>query len=219
MLVSKAVTIFNVLNDKFGSPNVIESEIIDHFNFAISEYLNRLFPDNQGGVVNFELDSNVLMNLQPLIYPLNSLAVTSGVLLNSTINSALVTAAGAGSTYFRIMNVSYTNGGSTYYAKYAKHNNILAYERNTYKAPSATKVYYSPVAAGLKFYPSSTSTVSPTVVKNPKVLTTSDLSTSFEFSDYVVYNIIAIALKLSGIGTRDAELIDDVRMTGLQITQ
>jgi hypothetical protein len=69
MTQQKAVDIFAILQDKYSSPNLITSEVIDLLNMALSgEYMNRLFPDNQGGVVNFEMDQNVVVNIQPLLW-------------------------------------------------------------------------------------------------------------------------------------------------------
>lgn len=217
MLVSTAVAIFNVLQDKFASPNVNESEILKFFNMAIGEYLNRVFPDNEGGSVNFEYDSNVTANLQPLIYTVGPLNMnSSGILTSTVINSALVSVTSeVGATYFRIANIGWNNVQP---ARYAKLNNILAYIQNAFKAPTITNPYYTVVATGFQFYPTSISTpISVTVIKTPKqIVSTSD---TFEFSDYVVYNIISIALKLSGCATRDQEMLEDIRLAGLQINQ
>jgi hypothetical protein len=219
MLVSKAVTIFDVLSDKYGSPNVIPSETIDHLNMATAEYLNRVFPDTQGGVANFEADQLVTANLQPLIYPLGVLNMdANGRISTAAINSALEAVTAAGTTYFRIGNV----GTGSIPIRYVKHNNIWAYKKNTYKAPSTTNPFFTIVGAGLQFYPTSTVLpISITVIRNPAVLGTHDIDegTEMEFGDYVTYNIISIALKLAGIATRDTELIEDARLAGLQINQ
>jgi hypothetical protein len=217
MTIQKAVDIFNVLQDKYGSPNIITSEIIEHLNMATGEYLNRMFPDSQGGVVNFEQDSNVTANLQPLIYTLGNLNMdANGRISTAAINAALVAVTAAGATYFRIGSV----GSGLLPIRYVKHNNIWAYRNNTYKAPTTSNSYYSLLGSGLQFYP--TSTILPitiTVIKNPKVLTTGDLAETFEFSDYVAYNIISLALKIGSIGTRDTELLEDVRLASLQNQQ
>lgn len=222
MLVSSAVTIFNVLQDKYGSPNVVTSEIIAHFNMAIAEYLNRLFPDSQGTLANFELDANVTANIQPLIFSLSPINMNgSGIVTSTVINTALATAASdVNATYFRIIAIGVDDGTNKYPVRYTKHNNTWAYQKNSFKAPSVTNPYFSLIASGLQLYPTDTTLdLTIEVLKNPKVLTTGDLASSFEFSDYVVYNIISIALKLAGISTRDEELLQDARLAGLQINQ
>jgi hypothetical protein len=76
----KAVDILNILIDKYGSPSVDEDERVDMLNMAMFEYLNRLVPDNQGGVVNFEFDSNVIHNIKPLIYTITANMDADGLL-------------------------------------------------------------------------------------------------------------------------------------------
>jgi hypothetical protein len=221
MTLQKAVDIFNRLLDKFGSPNVIDAEIIDYINLGINEQLNRLFPDSQGGVVNFEFDSNTVANIQPLIYTLTGISMNgSGIVTNTTLNTALSTATGASDTYFRIGSIGLTNASNNYPVKYLKQNNRWSFERNSFKKPSVTKPRFTLIASGLQFFPISTSTpLTINVIKKPKVLTSSDLASDMEFSDYNCYSIIALALKAAGIAVRDDQMLEDVRMTALQIAQ
>lgn len=222
MTVQKAVDIFNRLLDTYASPSVTDAEAVDYINIGINEQLNRLFPDNQGGEVNFEFDSNTIANIQPLIYTLTSISMnTSGIVTNAVINTALATAAGDGSaTYFRIGSIGLTSASTTYPVKYIRQNNRWTFERNVFKRPTVSKPRFTLVASGLQFYPISTSTpLTINVIKKPKVLTTSDLANQMEFSDYNSYNAIALALKAAGIAVRDDQMLEDVRMTALQIAQ
>jgi hypothetical protein len=57
------------------------------------------------------------------------------------------------------------------------------------------------------------------VIKTPKVLTVAGSAQEMEFSDYSVYNIISIALKLAAVSTRDTEVLEDIRLASLQISQ
>jgi hypothetical protein len=216
MLVSKSVDIINILTDKYGSPNVITSEVVDALNFGVNEWLNRLLPDSQGGVVNFDMDALTGASLQPLIYKVSGLTTTSGVLTSASINSALTTVVGSSAAFLRVI------GGTVdgVMVKYARHNDIYAYQANSFKAPSAAVPYYNWVGSGVQFYPTNDSaSVGLTIIKNPKVITTSDLATSWEFPDYTMYSIISFALKVIGISTRDDEVLEDVRLAGLQINQ
>src|SRR3546814_8302181 len=63
---------------------------------------------------------------------------SGGIVTNTFINAALVTASAAGATYFRIGSVGLTSGGTTSPVKYMKQNNRWAYERNVFKKPSST---------------------------------------------------------------------------------
>ncbi len=223
MTLQHAIDIFTILQDKYGSSNIIESEIVDLINMATQEYLNRVFPDNEGSRVNFEFDQNVVMNIQPLIWTLSGISMdANGRVLNSVINTALQTATGDGdSEYFRIGSIGLTTGGTTYPVKYVKQNNRWAYEQNFFKKPELTRPKYTPLSIGLQFYPTSVSTpLTINVIKNPKVWTTADVAEEMEFSDYATYSIIAIALKLGAVATRDIDLVEvDARLADLQITK
>jgi hypothetical protein len=218
MTLDKAIEIFQLLLDKTGSPNVIEDEVIDFINLAINEYINRLFPDSEGGIVNYEFDAHTTAEIQPLIYTLTGLNMAgSGVLSNATINAALVTASGqAGAEYFRIGSIGYGN----YPAKFMKQNNVWVYQINKFKQPTATAPRYTLVASGLQFYPVNTGTsLTVNVVKKPIVLNDSMLANELEFEDHSMYNIIALALKASSIPLQNTELLEDVRLTALQVAQ
>ena len=186
-----------------------------------NEYLSRLFPDNQGAVVNYEQDSNITANIQPLIYTLTGISMTSGgIVTNAVINAALVTASAAGATHFRIGSVGLTSSGTTYPCKYVKQNNRWSYERNVFKQPAVTSPKFTLTAGGLQFFPiSTTSTLTINVVKKPKVLAEADLASEVELADYVMYAIIGLALKLGGVATRDAELIQAVQASAIQSAQ
>lgn len=221
MTLQQIVDLFAVLQDKYGSPNFDDGETIDLLNMGLNEYMSRLFPDNQGAVLNYEFDSNVTANIQPLIYTLTGISMNaSGIVTNSVINAALVTASSAGATYFRIGSIGLTASGTTYPARYVKQNNRWAYERNVFKQPSVTSPKFALVANGIQIFPvSTTSTLTINVVKKPKALAEADLASEVELSDYVMYNVIALGLKLGGVATRDAELIQAVQATAIQSVQ
>jgi len=114
MTTAQALDVFKILQDKYASPSLIDSEILKFLNMAQYERINRILPDDMGGVVNFEMDQNIAANIQHLVYPLTGLSATSDVLTSSTINSALVVAAGAGSSYLRILNLSVSGKPAKY---------------------------------------------------------------------------------------------------------
>jgi hypothetical protein len=219
MTVNQAVDLFKVLIDKYESAYLTDQEILDLLNMALrGEYMNRLFPDSQGGVVNWEQDQNVTENLKPLLFNLSLNMNASGILSNSTINAALVTASGeSGATAFRIGSIGWTLGGSSYPVKYIKTNDRWANQRNVFKRPSSTNPKYSLISTGLQFYPTSElATLTVNVVKTPKLLVAGE---TCELSDYVMYHIISIGLKLAGVAIRDTEMQEDVRLAALQTMQ
>jgi hypothetical protein len=205
MTTTEALDIFKILQDKYASPSLIDPEILKFLNMAQYERINRILPDDMGGVVNFEFDQNVASNIRHLVYYLTGLTATSSVLLNADINTALVASAGAGSELFRVLNVSVSDK----LANYVNQNNLLAQAANYFKAPSASYPRYSMLATGYKFYPTpAAASISMTVMKKPKTITT---SVNPEWDDYNMNLIIMIALQIAGVSTRDEELIADIR--------
>jgi hypothetical protein len=218
MTTQKAVDILNILQDKYGSPNVDSTEAVDLLNMGMYEWLNRLIPSNLGGAVNYELDENTLANIKPLVFGITVNMSGSGVLTNAAITTALQSAgAPTGSTWYRIGNMGITISGNLYPIKFSTHNNIVSYARNFFKKGTATRIKYTIRQDGLKFnYVDSSNTISAVIVKNPRLLS---IGNSPELDDQNMYNIISIALKFAGVATRDEELIMDVRNTAIQIAQ
>lgn len=215
------VDLYNVLLDKYGSPSQIDDEVVGNLNYATYEYLNRLVPDNQGGVVNFEFDSNVVANLQPLIFTITESMDADGLLSEADIESSLqAESSDASAKVFRIMSIGITDSDDvTRPVRYEFQNSLWMHSRNFFKRPSATNPKYTMIADGLKFYPTNQADdLVITVIKTPKVLSLTG-PVNPELSDYVLYNIVALALKLGGIQVRDEEVLQDSRLAGLQITQ
>lgn len=214
------IDLYNVLADKYGSPNQIDSEILGNLNYAHYEYLNRLSPDNEGGVINFEFDQNVATNIKPLVYNITLNMDVNGLISESAINTALQTASSDPTAkVFRYMAVGVSVSGTKYPVKYEPHNSRLVNERNFFKRPTTTNSKYTMLSEGLEFYPTQQSSpVTLTVIKTPRPLSLSPLVNP-ELPDIALYNIVAIALKLFGIQVREGELLEDARLSGLQITQ
>lgn len=222
MTTQQLVDIYNVLLDKFGSPSQLDDEIVGNLNMATYEYLNRLVPDNQGGVVNFEFDSNTVANIKPLLFSITENMDVNGLLSEADIESALQTeSSDATAKVFRIMSIGITDGdGVTRPVKYEFQNSLWMNARNFFKRPSATTPKYTMIADGLKFYPTNqTDDLVITVIKTPKALALTPSPVNPEMADYVMYNVISIALKLGGVAVRDEELLQDVRLSAVQISQ
>jgi hypothetical protein len=218
MSTQELVNYYAILLDKWGSPNLIEDEIVDTLNHAQMEYLNRLFPDSQGGIANVETDSNTVANIKPLIYTISTtMNGTTGLVTEATLNTALQTESGdANSNYFRVLSVNLTSDGIIYPVRYIRQNNLWATERNFFKKPEVTNPRYTTTGKGLRFYPiDATKTLSITLVKNPKKLSLAPVVDP-EFDDYTLYQILMIALQLGGISIRDGELLQTIQMNTVQ---
>lgn len=217
MTLTKVFQIFDILQDKYGAPYFPNEWKVDLFNMGQNEYLHDLLPEEGGEGVNFDFDSNVTNNIQPLIWTVSLSMNGSGVVTNTALNAAIQSASSdATATFFRIMSIGATSGSSVVYpVRYVKQNNLRIFQANTFKAPSApSKIRYNFVGNGLQFYPTTTTPLSITVIKTPKNVAISP-NVDPEWSDYVCYNIIAKMIKLSGITTESPELINDVRMAAI----
>jgi len=207
MTTTLAFEVFDILQDKYGAPYFPDDWKVKLFNKAQFAYLGQVIPDNQGGRVNVELDSNVAHNVAPLIFPL-SVNSSSGLVSNAVLASALASASHAGAKVSRILNIR----AGDYPVRWARHNNIWEYYANTFKHPrSPDKIRFTIESTGLRFYPTDDSvSLSITVLKEPKQVS---LSVDPEFSDYVCYEIIKIMLLDAGVSVRDEELIAAVNAT------
>jgi hypothetical protein len=216
LTTQQCVDYFLVLQDKYGSPSVTQSEVVDFLNHGINEYLNRIFPDNEGAVVNFEQDKNVTATIQPLIYTFAATTAGTGLLTTAALNTLLATDSGIGSAeFFRVGDIGLTFGGITYPVKYVRSNNLWAFSRNYFKKPSLTRPKYELISKGILVYPAGTQTLTISVIKKPKVLSLTG-PVNPELEDYVMYSVIAIALQLAGVSTRDEAIIQDIRNITLQ---
>jgi len=198
----QAIDYCNQLQDKYGSPNVIPAEWINYLNDATNKYINRLLPDSEDGVLNFEQDKLVTANLRPLIFGVFYLFTSGGLITNAALSAALLSSYGEVGTVLRII----TLGRNGYPIQYVRHANEYSFNRNYFKRASATNPQYYQYTNGYAVLPTDdSSVVGCTVLKAPRVLSLSPVVDP-EFDDYVMYKIIVIALKLAGVATRDEEL-------------
>lgn len=212
MTLQEVFDIVDILQDKYGAPYFPTDWKVKVFNQAQRRYVNTLIPDNQGGEVNMELDSNTLQNLKPLIYTV-SVNTNSGLLSNSNLETVLAAASHAGAKPRRLLAIRATDDNTNFYpVRFARYNNIWAFFDNSFKRPVAPhKMRWSPVATGYQFYPTSdTTNLLVTVLKDPRDVSISP-AVAPEWDNHVISYILVEMLKLLGIATRDEELITQVR--------
>lgn len=211
MTTAAVIVRCKTIADKYGSPTIQDYEWVGHLNAAQYEVINRVIPDNEGGDINIEMDSNVLENFKPLIYTITT-TPSSGLIALTTLQTLIRTASGDSTCdVFRLLNFAKQDDTMI---KFVKHNNLYAFKANVFKAPEDSAPLYTILAIGYQIYPSIGTTVKITVMKTPKILT--NTGESLDFTDYMVDQVILQAVKLAGVGIRDEELIQDVRMTGFQ---
>lgn len=214
MTTAAAISEFDLLLDKVGSPYFTDAEKLIFLNKAQLEVLSRMVPDSVGGVVNFEFDENTQANVAPLIYKITA-TPSSGVVTKSTLNTALQAASSdAGTTVFRVGAVNVVSNGKS--VKFTRHNNINAFVDNTFKSPTLDEPRYTVTATSYTILPTSVGQVAFTVLKTPRVMT---LVNSPDWDDYMMNQVINVAVKLAAVPLRDGELIVDMRNTGIQSAQ
>ncbi len=214
MTTAAVITRCKTIIDKYGSPSIQDSEWVGHLNAAQYEALNRVIPDNEGGTINIEADSNVLENFKVLIYPVTTTPV-SGLISLTTLQTLLQTVSGDPTCdVFRVLNIAQQDDTLI---KFVKHNNLYSYKANAFKRPETGFPSFTIIATGYQIYPSIGTTVKMTLMKTPKILT--NTGESLEFTDYMVDQVILFAVKLAAPGIRDEEVLQDIRLTGFQSGQ
>lgn len=213
MTTAQAIEKFSYLQDERGSPNFEDDEVIVLLNMAQLERLKRLIPDDQGGIVNLEMDANTLMNVRPLIYNVSTTMSAAGVITFSAVNTALQTASSDNdATIHRILGVTFTASSVDYPAKYTAHNRWGSYKRNVFKT-SETNVRYKVDATNLTFYPiSTTATIGITCLKTPKVMAA---GVTPDWDDSNMNTVIEIALQLGAQAQRDHELLATIQQSNV----
>lgn len=216
MTLAEMITWFDILQDKFGSPYFTDSEKVLFLNRAQWEYVNTTIPSNEGGLVNIEVDENILKNVAPLIYELPAQNMgTNGLVTNTNINTALQTASGDGTAEFiKLMRIKAVKNGSIYPVKFARHNDIDAFYTNAFKKPSYSNPRYTLQNNGFQFYPIDTLvSLYFTLLKSPK-----DMSqvgpVNCELPKITHNEIVAIGLEFAGVAGRD-EILQ--QMNSLQL--
>lgn len=222
MTTAEAIDICNIIQDKFGSPNVITSEWLKLLNMGQLEVLNRMFPDTVGGVANFETDENTSMNVRQLVFTVLTTTATMPITFSSLTILLQAASGDATCSIFRISSVGMLFEGNIFPVKFVKRNNNNVYENNVFKKSSDTNPYYT-IHSNNGSLPgiflrnvSPANQLSITCIKTPKIL---DIANSPDWDDYMMNQVILQAVKLAGIGTRDEELIMDIRNSGVQSGQ
>ena len=206
MSVQECHDYFDLLCDKIESPYFAPEERDILISQACIEYVKGLFPSNEGGVVNVELDQTTYSNIHSLVYGIN-VAYTNNVAL-STVQTALNTASGSTEPWMYILNVSLASGGVTYPVKYSKQNNHFANERNYFKKGSVEQPTYRFESQYFRFSPSQILSGTPlgfTLIKQPKAVSLDD-GVDIELPDHCHKTIVEMAVDLAATSLREPEL-------------
>lgn len=206
MTISQMRIFFDNLQDKFGSPYFDDSEFENFINRGQLYEIGDLLPED-GSSVNVELNENTVMRIAPILFTVSGLhpAIVTGSISKASIEAAV------GDPVMRVLAVGWNEELPV---KFTRRNNWYAYKANAFKAPSvdsprryegATDWIVQPAdpAANITFmglrYPVEVSLSAPT---------------DCELPDIFHNDIVARALSLAGVGSRDQMLLELKQMTG-----
>jgi len=206
MTIEESHQYFDLLTDKVGGAYWTDDEKDNFISQACIEYVKSLFPSNEGGVVNVEIDGITYSNIYTLVHQL-TLAYTNSVSI-STVQTALNAASSSTEKWMYILNVALRVSGTTYPVKYTRQNNWYAAERNEFKKGRTYSPIYKLDSQSFKFSPSQTIGGTPltiTLIKEPKPVSLTD-ETDIELPPHTHKAIVELAVKLASEGMRDPEL-------------
>jgi len=212
MIITQWANYFDILQDKFGSPYFTDAEKSLLFNRALIQYVAEFLPVEEPGSLNVEMDRDSIASLSPLIYELPALNMTSaGIILKSTIQGSL-TAQITGGVLWRELALKATLGTDVNPPNYTRHNDWAQFLNNSFKSPTDGNPKYYETALDFRFLPINTITNYVfTVLKYPVSVVIDSVAPSNNVSsdmpDFTHDKIIAIALELAGISSRDEALI------------
>lgn len=201
MSITEMLEYFDLLTDKVGSPYFTDDEKYSFINRSQIEYLKKLLPSNEGGVVNIETDHVVFSNAYTLVYETGVLNPSStGEVSRTSVQSALNAVSGSTEPFVFPMNVSY-NGLP---CKYTRHNDWYEMEGNTFKKGTALEPRYRQEATKFVVSPAvATAEVRFTLLKQPKDV---GVGVDSEYPSHTHKTIIELAVDLASVAMRDAEL-------------
>lgn len=204
MTIAEQHAYFDLLLDKTGDPYFTPAEKDSFISQAALEYVKRMLPSNEGGVVNLEFDQVIFSNIDTLVFETAGLAPSSlGKILRSSVQTALNTASGSTEPFIYVLNVNWTKGSTIYPVKYVRQNEWYEFERNVFKQGKASKPTYKQDALNFTFSPvDTTASVKFTLLKQPKTVSLTgpvncDLPTSTHKA------VTELAVELAMLATRE----------------
>lgn len=213
MTIAQWATYFDVLQDKYGSPYFTDTEKSLLFNRALIQYVAQFLPPTEPGPLNVERDRDSIAAIAPLVYELPAMTMSSsGIITKSAIQTAL-TALVADGLLWRELALKATLGTEINPPNYTRHNDWAQFLNNSFKTPGDGNPKFYETALDYRFLPVNQLTQMVfTVLKYPKVVLVDSVTPAnnidSDMPDFTHDKIIAIALELAGIASRDQSLIE-----------
>lgn len=205
MTIAGMAQLFDILQDKYGSPYFTNAEKSLLLNRAQTEFVNSFLPTD-GDEKNIELSEDAMAQLDTLIYTLPYTTMnSSGLVTKASIETALQ-AIVPGALLRRRLNTGWVYGGKTKPVGFVRHNDWYKFVANYFKAPSLDNPKMNETATAYQFAPVNTSAkLYFTVLKYPVVVDI-DTAVDSDLPDHTHNKIVALALEFAGIGSRDENL-------------
>jgi len=206
MTIATMASYFDLLQDKYGSTYYTDAEKSLFLQRAHIEFIKELFPVEDRSNTNAELSQDTISQIAPLIYEIPYTNMnSSGVITKAAVQAAL-TAMSATALVWRPLAIGWELGASKKPLKYLRHNDRWEFADNYFKRadsanPKIRETYTSyivePVSVSAKVYF--------TLLKYPAVVDITG-GVSSDLPDFTHDRIVAIALELAGVASRDAAL-------------
>lgn len=205
MTIAQWKTYFDLLQNKYGTEVFSDSDKSLLFNRAIIDYVSSMLP---GEGNNVELDADTKAKIAPLIYPISYKNMTSsGVIAKSTIAAALDSVL-SGALVWRVLSIGWKIGDNEFPVKFTRDNDWYEFQRNYFKKGYNDSPRYKEDYLNYVFKPINTSAkIYFTVLKYPVEVSIASAINS-DLPDFTHNEIIAIALEMAGIASRDVALAE-----------
>lgn len=218
MDISAMKSYFDLLTDKFNSPYFTDGEVERFLNSAQIEFANKivfeqLFPSMRQGERGAQPLGSAESTMEgsealDTIIEIDQAVTTSaaGAITRSDIETAL-----SNRKYMHILSVytpssGTTNLGADRIVRYVKHNDYIRSKQNDYKRPTPNDPVYRVHSGGIKIDPvTAAEPILLTLIRKPIEVSISG-GIDCELPEFTHEMIVAIAVELAGIASRDEAL-------------
>jgi hypothetical protein len=206
MTISQMREYFDVLQDKFGTPYLTDSEFETFINRGQLLEIGDLLPI-EGDTVNVELNENTVMRIAPILFTVSGLhpALVTGSISKAAIETVV------GNPVMRVLAVGWNEEKPV---KFTRRNNWYAYKDNAFKAPSSDSPRRYEGATDWVVLPADPAANITFMGLRYPVKVSLSTPTNCELPDIFHNEIVARALSLAGVGSRDQLLLELKQMTG-----
>lgn len=213
MTITELVTYFELLQDKYGSPYFTTAEKELFLNQAQLNIIATYFP-KKGDSENIEKNANTWMAFNPLFFSNATSMNGSGVITKADVETAVSSAEGFTVTILRPLSIMWADAdGVRPVSGPVRQNNWAKYQDNIFKIATEQDPKYYETNTSYVISPANTG-VSITIngLRYPKSISVSGTQTA-EIAPVYHSEIVARALEMAGVGSRDEMLVQLNKLT------